>query len=317
MLECSLKERHLLRAKLCREAEQLIEDVEKEAMTKWIEAQEDEWNGWDHLYPVTAEVKRGKEFILVKVQLSSNVIRIALKECRSKISTLIETRRIEKLQETLFPAFVAEYCYRPPGGGERRPWPRQRFEIPVPFSAVSCILLSLLNPQPADSRSPRTQRSASGKPKRSEEADAGGAAAKSAKKSCNQNAQRESAETGRNAVRNQRKRQARKAQEQRADQKRPRLGDALQSHKRRRAGPSRPTYIPRADLLEKDHDQLVDEIFMRMTPRQLETRCTLNKVHFVLSEQQRRNPFWSQPATLTLLGRGPRFIPKARALSTT
>ena len=56
---------------------------------------------------------------------------------------------------------------------------------------------------------------------------------------------------------------------------------------------------------------------MRMTPRQLETRCTLNKVHFVLSEQQRRNPFWSQPATLTLLGRGPRFIPKARALSTT
>lgn len=56
---------------------------------------------------------------------------------------------------------------------------------------------------------------------------------------------------------------------------------------------------------------------MRMTPRQLETRCTHNKVHFVLSEQQRWNPFWSQPATLTLLGKGPRFIPKARSLSTT
>ena len=53
MLECTLKERHLLRAKLCREAEQLIEDVEKEAMTKWMEAQGDEWNGWDHLYPQT------------------------------------------------------------------------------------------------------------------------------------------------------------------------------------------------------------------------------------------------------------------------
>ena len=60
MLECTLKERHLLRAKLCREAEQLIEDVEKEAMTKWMEAQGDEWNGWDHLYPVTAEVKQAK-----------------------------------------------------------------------------------------------------------------------------------------------------------------------------------------------------------------------------------------------------------------
>ena len=56
---------------------------------------------------------------------------------------------------------------------------------------------------------------------------------------------------------------------------------------------------------------------MRMTPRQLENRCTRNKVHFVLSEQQRRNPFWSQPATIALLGKGPKFIPKARALSTT
>ena len=56
---------------------------------------------------------------------------------------------------------------------------------------------------------------------------------------------------------------------------------------------------------------------MRMTPRQFETRCTHNMVHFVLCEQQRQNPFWSQPATLALLGKGPKFIPKARSLSTT
>ena len=56
---------------------------------------------------------------------------------------------------------------------------------------------------------------------------------------------------------------------------------------------------------------------MRMKPLQFETRCTQNKVHFVLSEQQRRNPFWSQPATLSLLGKGSRFIPKAGPLSTT
>ena len=56
---------------------------------------------------------------------------------------------------------------------------------------------------------------------------------------------------------------------------------------------------------------------MCKAPQQLETRYTLNKVHFVLLEQQRRNPFLNQPAKLTLLGKGPRFIPKGRALSTT
>ncbi len=53
----------------------------------------------------------------------------------------------------------------------------------------------------------------------------------------------------------------------------------------------------------------------------LETRYTHKMVHFVLSEQQRQNPFWSlsQPATLALLGKGPilKFIPKARSLSMT
>ena len=96
MLECSLKERYLLRAKLCREAEQLIEEVEKEAMTKWMEAQGNEWNGWDHLYPVSAEVTQEDRLVRVKVPLSSNVFRIALKACRSKVSTLMETKRLER-----------------------------------------------------------------------------------------------------------------------------------------------------------------------------------------------------------------------------
>jgi hypothetical protein len=39
--------------------------------------------------------------------------------------------------------------------------------------------------------------------------------------------------------------------------------------------------------------------------------------HFVLSEQQRSDPLWSNPAMHTLLGKDPRFIPKARSLSTT
>jgi hypothetical protein len=66
-----------------------------------------------------------------------------------------------------------------------------------------------------------------------------------------------------------------------------------------------------------DHDQLVGKILTRMTPWQLETRCTRNVVHFILSEQQRCNPIWSNPAVHTLLGKGPCFIPKARSLTTT
>ena len=31
-------------------------------------------------------------------------------------------------------ALVAEYYDWPPGGGERRPWSSQRFEVPIPFS---------------------------------------------------------------------------------------------------------------------------------------------------------------------------------------
>ena len=54
-----------------------------------------------------------------------------------------------------------------------------------------------------------------------------------------------------------------------------------------------------------------------MKPRQFENRCTHNKVHFVHSEQQRLNPFWSQPATLSNLGKGPWFIFVVGPLSTT
>ena len=66
-----------------------------------------------------------------------------------------------------------------------------------------------------------------------------------------------------------------------------------------------PTYMSRADLMEKSHEQLVRDIILRMTPRQLESRCTHNKVHFLLSESERKNPLWNQPSTISLLGKGP------------
>ena len=80
MLECTLKERYLLRAKLCHQAEKLIEEVKLEAMTKWMEAQGDEWNGWDHLFPVSAVVTQEDWLVRLKVPLSSNVFRTALRE---------------------------------------------------------------------------------------------------------------------------------------------------------------------------------------------------------------------------------------------
>jgi len=85
--------------------------------------------------------------------------------------------------------------------------------------------------------------------------------------------------------------------------------------RKRRMDPKRPTYIPQADLMVKDRDQIAGEIFMRMTPRQLETRCTRNKVHMVFDELLRQNPCWCQPSMLSLLGKGPKFIPKASSLT--
>ena len=82
-----------------------------------------------------------------------------------------------------------------------------------------------------------------------------------------------------------------------------------------RMDPKRSTYIPQADLMVKDRDQIAGEIFMRMTPRQLETRCTRNKVHMVFDELPRQNPCWCQPSMLSLLGKGPKFIPKASRVS--
>ena len=98
MLECTLKQRYLLRARLRREAEKVLEDVEAEATEKWMEAQ-GEWNGWDQLYRVTAAVQQGEGLNHVVVPLSATVFRLAMKKCRTQVSTLMETRRLEKAEE--------------------------------------------------------------------------------------------------------------------------------------------------------------------------------------------------------------------------
>lgn len=104
MLECTLKMRHSLRAKLCRQAEILMREVEEDAVLKWMEAQgthDGVWNRWDHIFRVTAEVNVGDPPQLTRkgIPLSATIFRIAMMKCRSKVSTILEARRQKRAEE--------------------------------------------------------------------------------------------------------------------------------------------------------------------------------------------------------------------------
>ena len=66
---------------------------------EWMEAQGGGWNDWDHLYRITAEVQQGDDLIRVQILISSTTFRIAMKQCRFKVSILMETKRLEKAEE--------------------------------------------------------------------------------------------------------------------------------------------------------------------------------------------------------------------------
>ena len=104
MLECTLKVRHSLRTKLCRQAEVMIGEVEEDAVTKWMEAQgahDGVWNRWDHIFRVTEEVLEGAPPRLIRkgIPLSATIFRIAMMKCRSNVSTLLEASRQKKAEE--------------------------------------------------------------------------------------------------------------------------------------------------------------------------------------------------------------------------
>jgi hypothetical protein len=101
MLNSTLRKRESLGKKLRQRAEDLIEEVEKKAMSKWIEAQgtqEQAWNRWEHLFRVTAIVKRGEDLINRNIPLSTVVFRTALRSCRSKVSLILEAKRQMKTE---------------------------------------------------------------------------------------------------------------------------------------------------------------------------------------------------------------------------
>ena len=101
MLDYTLKKRESIGKRLRRRAEELIEEIEKEAMSKWMAAQgtqEQAWNRWDHLFRVTVIVKRDGTHIRRAIPLSSVVFRTALRTCRSKVTLIMETKRLKKTE---------------------------------------------------------------------------------------------------------------------------------------------------------------------------------------------------------------------------
>ena len=195
MLKCTLSERHLLRAKLCRDAEKLLEDVEKDATTKWMEAQGEAWNGWDHLYRVTAEVQQGEDLRRVSVPISSTTFRIAMKQCRFKVSTLMEAKRLEKAEDMkrrrkeqkLRKAALAQVSALPRPEAEKS-IQRQMQDMMKPLIAEISSIKEQLQKTPsrtdrADQRIEARKDVERGNRSAPRAADAGGAATKSANKS--------------------------------------------------------------------------------------------------------------------------------------
>jgi hypothetical protein len=104
MFDSTLVERQSYDAKLHEEAEKLSNEVKKEAMTTWMEAQGNSWNlnCWDHLYTVTANVKKQgiKELERIKVPLSTCAFRTAMIRCCKTVSTLLEENRQKMVKKT-------------------------------------------------------------------------------------------------------------------------------------------------------------------------------------------------------------------------
>lgn len=138
-----------------------------------------------HLYPVTAEVKRGDNLVRLKVPLSSNVFRIALKECRAKVSTLMETKRLEKTQEAALRR--KESRLRRQALNEASALPRQEAE-----KSIQRQVQDMMRPLLAEVQELKEQlqgnRSAPAR------MDAGGASTKSAEKSREQSTTHKSTE---------------------------------------------------------------------------------------------------------------------------
>ncbi len=57
--------------------------------TRWMDAQ-GEWNARDRLCRVTAEVHQGETLVRLSVPISVNVFRIAMRQCKCKVSAHVD-----------------------------------------------------------------------------------------------------------------------------------------------------------------------------------------------------------------------------------
>ena len=93
MLDRTLQERYILRLKLYKEAEALSDVVELEARTKWIDAQGDLWNTWDHVYPVQLMGRQDGRIEHVAIPLSASIYQIAMKKCNLEVTAIMQAQR--------------------------------------------------------------------------------------------------------------------------------------------------------------------------------------------------------------------------------
>jgi hypothetical protein len=97
MLKCILSERHLLCAKLCREAEELLRTWKvRLRQSGWPRRPREKDGMAGPPLPSHCQSPTRRRPIPVSVRISSKTFLIAMKRCRFKVSTLMETKLLEK-----------------------------------------------------------------------------------------------------------------------------------------------------------------------------------------------------------------------------
>ena len=99
MLQELLDKRLQMRNNLARSVEPLKDELQKFAVEKWLEAQANDWNAWDRLYPSFGLVKQKDKRYKFKIPISTVIFRTALTKCKSDVSNRFEQRRKVKAEK--------------------------------------------------------------------------------------------------------------------------------------------------------------------------------------------------------------------------
>jgi len=99
MLQEFLDKRLQMRNNLVRSVEPLKDELQNFAVEKWLEAQANDWNAWDQLYPSVGIVKQKDKKYKFSIPISTVIFRAALAKCKSDVSNRFEQRRKVKAEK--------------------------------------------------------------------------------------------------------------------------------------------------------------------------------------------------------------------------